>query len=192
MKFLWGCVMGMIVSSEAFAGCTVSTGPETGDMNQPRLNCEDIQSTFYQGDGSRVVWELQSCITCRNTKMELYTQSFNSGECGMLDYQDCRCLSSCTTTSWGATGTLGYERRKFCNQTTCDNVDQYRCAVGFYGQNVSATGGCSQCPPYTSGIFGTTSSAGSLVVGRCYLPDGTVFSDATGSGHYQGNCYYKN
>ena len=68
----------------------------------------------------------------------------------------------------------------------------YRCAGGAYGTasggNTSITNlsGCSRCPS------GGTSSAGSTSITSCYIPSGTTFSEASGTGTYTQNCYYKN
>ncbi|MDE5615701.1 MAG: hypothetical protein K2I81_02615 [Alphaproteobacteria bacterium] len=97
----------------------------------------------------------------------------------------------------------------------------YKCASGYYGTATSAQSGCTACPgnatcsggngsvfrcnvgyykngtsctrcPASGGVYGTTAGAGATSVTECYLPSGTAFSDASGSGTYEGNCYYSN
>ncbi len=69
---------------------------------------------------------------------------------------------------------------------TCNGTTSVVCAKGYYG-----TSGCTKCPSY-GGAPGTTKSAGSTSVTKCYIPSGTTFSDPTGSGKFTADCYYKN
>lgn len=92
---------------------------------------------------------------------------------------------------------------------------KYTCASGYYGTATSSTSGCTACPSnatcaggngstfvcqkgyYQNGSScsacpgnGTTSGTGAPSISSCYIPAGTSFSDAPGSGTYDQNCPY--
>ncbi|MDE6481257.1 MAG: hypothetical protein K2L25_00315 [Alphaproteobacteria bacterium] len=61
-----------------------------------------------------------------------------------------------------------------------------RCKVGYYLENES----CKRCPS-SGGVYGTTVNHNAGDITSCYIPSGTTFSDTSGNGVYEGDCYYK-
>lgn len=69
------------------------------------------------------------------------------------------------------------------------------CKAGYYLDGDT----CEQCPLYVkpgNGIMADSLSPGSSPQGStsitdCYIPSGTAFSDETGVGTYDGDCYYE-
>ncbi|MBQ8294705.1 MAG: hypothetical protein IJX89_04950 [Alphaproteobacteria bacterium] len=61
------------------------------------------------------------------------------------------------------------------------------CKPGYYLES----GDCKQCPP-SGDVYGTTVDNNTGDITSCYLPSGTAFSDETGSGIYNTDCYYSN
>jgi len=91
---------------------------------------------------------------------------------------------NCDSTNWASAG-AGSESRinAVCDTNTglCSKTTEYRCIAGYYGSGKS----CSSCPNGGTSRLGDNST-----ISRCYLPDGTGFSDSTGSGVIDDDCYY--
>lgn len=109
---------------------------------------------------------------------------------------DCVCSNCVSDVTYTAAGT-GYQKKvnRYCDcgsgTAKCKTETVYQCAVGYYGRSTNGTSGCTRCPS-SGGVYGTTATAGSTAITSCYIPEGSSFSDGTGSGTYTGNCYYKN
>lgn len=118
-----------------------------------------------------------------------------SGET-LSDSAGCCASGSITSTTNGVISTRTCTTKASYNSLTntvgamcsCGKAT-YKCAVGYYGSPNNASSGCTRCPA-SGGVYGTTAAAGATSITKCYLPSGTVFSDAAGSGEYTGNCYY--
>ncbi|MDE6481767.1 MAG: hypothetical protein K2L25_03050 [Alphaproteobacteria bacterium] len=118
-----------------------------------------------------------------------------SGET-LFDNAGCCASSSITSTANGVVSTRKCTTNASYNSLTntltamCNcSAATYKCAVGYYGSPKNASSGCTRCPA-SGGVYGTTGAAGATSITECYLPSGTAFSDAAGSGEYTGNCYY--
>lgn len=121
-------------------------------------------------------------------------------QCGLLNKIfkacDCVCSNCVSDVTYTAAGT-GYQKKvnRYCacgsGTAKCKTETVYQCAVGYYGRSKNGTSGCTRCPS-SGGVYGTTATAGSTAITSCYIPEGSSFSDGTGSGTYTGNCYFKN
>ncbi len=150
------------------------------------------------------IWTLASGSVCPSGfAVETLTHYSQVCPLNIFQYEDCvtQCsgCSNCEDTgTWGA-GNTGYEKRtkKTCNMTSCscETSTVYRCARGYYGTSTNGTSGCTRCPRIDTADlfspFGTTDSAGQISVYNCYIPAGTAFQDATGSGIYPDQCDYE-
>ncbi len=59
------------------------------------------------------------------------------------------------------------------------------CKPGYYLNSAA----CTRCPS-SGGVYGTTVDRNTGDITSCYIPSGTTFSDGSGSGVYEGDCYY--
>jgi len=99
---------------------------------------------------------------------------------------------------WTADST-GYQKctgAQKCFSGTCRSATKYRCAAGYYGTPTTdllgnLSGGCTICPS-SGGVAGSSTPGDNAEITKCFIPSGTTFSDASGSGTYDGNCYYQN
>ena len=153
-------------------------------------------------------WGTGSCLTLDST----YDSS-------CTDPLICSCKTT-STTSKGIVTTHNKKLVTSCvgnkSYAKCQTQSTtYKCAAGYYGTAVGNRSGCTACPSnatcaggnnstfscnrvyYKNGSActvcpggGTTSAAGATSVSSCYIPSGTSFSDATGSGTYTSNCPY--
>ncbi|MCM1294272.1 MAG: hypothetical protein NC311_01785 [Muribaculaceae bacterium] len=83
-----------------------------------------------------------------------------------------------------------------CQNLLCQVVSTtVQCKKGYYGMwpsydsDTKTCSGCTRCPA-KDGYYGTTWNAGAITATSCYLPSGTPFSDATGTGIYGSDCYW--
>ncbi len=98
------------------------------------------------------------------------------------------CPSACpsTTPTHSESGHYTVRCVKSGTLATC----QYSCDKGYYSLN-SLSGKCTSCATATGHSAATTATTGSFSITTCYIPAGTSFSDSTGSGVYDSNCYYQ-
>lgn len=98
------------------------------------------------------------------------------------------CLD-CVSTGWEHYVT-GYESKTTadCISGKCYKTVSYRCATGYYGNNVNGATGCTRCPTQYN-VIGT-SPAGSTKITDCYMPAGTTFNTTSGYGEWSVNSYY--
>ncbi len=159
-------------------------------------NCATPSSSptcFQNSNNSSSGIKIYSCSKCITGYDLTYDTTGISTTCGNAHTTKCtKCTgcSNCNSTGWASDGT-GYESRivRTCSCNTCTSSTQYRCARGYYGTPAGNTSGCNRCPA-SGGVYGTTDSAGSTDVTKCYLPTDTAFSDGTGSGTYTGKCFF--
>lgn len=104
------------------------------------------------------------------------------------------CQSS--SSNW-TNGNKGYQQRTVCNAYTgCVNRTEYRCAANYYGQSTDGATGCTPCPSSEMGL-GTGepqgySSAGSISITRCFIPQDYEICDSSGCFDTTNDCYYQN
>lgn len=83
------------------------------------------------------------------------------------------------------------------NHVSCNIQGSCKCEKGYYGSPMynlftgTCTGTCERCPS-SGGVYGTTASSGATSITECFIPSGSLFSDDTGAGIYDGDCYYSN
>lgn len=137
------------------------------------------------------------CFECTDTL---------TGQCNRIDQSCCApcntgglipisCdASTCSGTIVTNGDTCTKTETKGCKGKLCSTVSTTtKCNKGYYGAapSYNATSktctGCEPCPG-----AGTTTGAGATAAFACYLPSGTPFSDATGSGIYGSDCYWAN
>ncbi len=165
------------------------------ELNSIPTNCSSYNKYCYGGGSLNGAggYAVYHCTGCKSGfTLDGNQGAINLSVAGCLNtvYEGACVCKNCTTGSWGAAGT-GYEKRTYCNSSTCTQTTQYRCAAGYYGTSTNGTSGCTSCKTATSNNS-ATSTAGSTVITSCYIPSGTSFSDDKGSGTYNANCYYSN
>ncbi len=184
--------------------CTNETVKYMGDDG----NCATLDDMYT------VVWRyedgtcyyIKSCATCPSGYERKYDEDTyvvyddfcynpkNEDELKAMFVDRYKCVATCNCpkdVDWTAYST-GYEKsiEYTCDNGTCAAKTQYRCAVGYWGSTTNGTSGCTRCPS-SGGVYGTTKYGGSTKQTSCYLPAGTAFSDSTGSGIYDTDCYWK-
>lgn len=204
MVFIFGIVfMPITALNAAITNCigTVCPSDDWTSINSQPTNCASYSDYCYGSETSSSK-KVYSCNIC-SSGYKIQSGSVSVSGCSNTItantcVQDCTGCTDCSTTSWTASS-IGYQERTYatCNCNTCTKTTQYRCAAGYYGNPTTGTSGCTLCP--SSGIYSNsglttlisaTSAAGSTTKTSCYIPSGTTFYDATGSGEYDGNSYY--
>jgi len=88
---------------------------------------------------------------------------------------------------------------KGCVNDKCTTTTTTSCKAGYYGSSpklgvgldLTKCSGCTKCPS-SGGIAGDSVPGDNGTITKCFIPAGTAFSDASGSGTYTDNCYYQN
>lgn len=177
--------------------CTSTTCTATPVDAPAILGCTSYTSPCYKNDKNTVI-RFQNCTSCptgtERRQIEISSIStYCKSTTDISVYQCCVPCGTCSDDSdFSATGTDGYERRalRSCTCGGCTVTSyKYRCAAGYYGSSSNGTSGCTRCPRYDNGLYGT-SEAGSKFITNCYIPAGTSFSDTTGTGTYTAKCSY--
>ena len=109
--------------------------------------------------------------------------------CDSSYYNYCKCSISTTYGAW-TDYTTGTQRRLVQTPTTgCTYTEtyEYRCTAGYYANSTQTA--CIKCDPDEYGNA-ATSPVGSTDISACYIPNGTTFSNDTGSGTYTADCDY--
>lgn len=164
------------------------------DITNVASGCSRVTRTCYCKES------VASCMRCKDGYTQTQSSVTLSGG-GSVKYYYCK-SDNCTltpsycsgkNTGWVA-GNTGYQKNTTYTfddvACACDSSTVYRCADGFWGASINGTTGCTRCLAL-NGIYGQ-SSAGSTVITSCYMPSGAAFSDDTGTGAYNENCYYSN
>lgn len=187
-KLLIGVTLALVPSIVWADICETSTKcTDTAALGSFGYCAGSTTSVCYYVTGIGASLLLKRCTACAGNRK---LSKILPGTCTNTEayYTECVCENNCVDTAWTAAGT-GYESAVVCG-STCNTATQYRCAKGYYGSPTSNTSGCTRCPA-SGGTYGTTASAGSTSITSCYLPSGSTFSDSTGSGTVEGNCYWK-
>lgn len=138
-----------------------------------------------------------SCTGCKSG-YSLLAVSQNltcDGNIISAEYNTCveTCSSSnCKSDSTWTTIRTGYQRlvkRSCASNTNCQETPSYRCASGYYGTSSNGSTGCTLCPSF-NGIKALSAAGANSSITKCYVPDGTVGTDVTGTFKYTYACYY--
>ena len=211
----------MIVNNALGAGVLVTCQPETCTASMTTevnyvSNCLRTKTTCYNGV------RVNSCTTCAPDLTPTTMTTSIDDCANAIEFVDCvetstggsgtDCTSgceNCTSTEWTDYMVTGYQKRtkKTCNTTscTCTSATEYRCASGYYKSatiacslNVTTKeytcGGCTKCDPFDTGntMAIGRSPAGSTSKTQCYLWSGTPWTDDTGTGVFDDECYWTN
>lgn len=175
------------------------TTSEIDEMSEHSIYCGESTSRCYRHNTTGEIVQINSCTSCLfGSGAVLESEIWVSPTCAnqLFSYSDCvkSCINCVSDVTWTRVTTLSpYEKKttRTCNCGTCVENTAYRCAIGYWGSSTNGTSGCTRCPRDEGGNYGTTAAAGSTVVTACYIDSGKTFTDATGTGTYVGDCYYR-
>ncbi len=147
-----------------------------------------VESSCWYDNYGNVGVIVKTCPQCVAGARRV-ANTVDTSICTELTYYTCTCTTT-GTTDWADSAT-GYQSRKAHN-SSCEVVDVYRCAAGYYGKSTDGKTGCTRCP--TGGgatVNGSSSVYNNDSIVDCYLPSGTAFTNEIGAGKYGTSCYYK-
>ena len=162
--------------------------------------CRGTTKTCYQvEDGSLTyhsIIEVETCNTCYE-QYRMTNMTDSSPYCdNVLEYQKCDDLIQSTPTCgsikcdtgtwWETNGAWATKKSKGCVNGACTTSTlETECAIGYGDDN---QGNCIRCKS-PEGIYGLTPGYG-YSDNDCYIPKDTVFSNSTGRGVYNSDCYW--
>lgn len=181
-------------NATAALGSLIDPEPVTPGLNCC-LSCPTTGTLTY--DSSCTDTTCTSCTTTTTTSTtHVVTITDRTFETVCTGTTNVTASGTCTTTSIAYICEEGYYgtptgRLDTCtacpSNATCGGGSTFSCNKGYY-KNGSL---CSRCPA-SGGVYGTTSGTGATAITECYIPADSTFSDSTGSGTYNGDCFYSN
>lgn len=187
--------------------CSVDSSCKTnGEINNQQnvtggQNCASTGTVYlndyckdcgYDQKSANTCYKISSCNSCPSGYTRTAKTYQGSSACqqlflGATYYTCCGACTNCNDSEWTAvSGKLGMQQQtiRTCDCGTCkDSGTRYRCAAGYYGAPLNASGTCTLCPSLGSSDVGDNSFNT-----KCYITSGR---DLTGDYAYDPKCYYQ-